>query len=87
MKNIPLRKCLITKKMLPKEELFRVVKTKDNKVLFDDNEKLNGRGAYLSRSKEVIEKAKRINIFQRVFSIEVDPSIYDELLKKCKGDR
>lgn len=60
MKKIPQRKCLITNEILPKESLFRVVKTPNNEILLDMSYKLNGRGAYIKKDLEIIEKLVKI---------------------------
>ena len=57
MKKIPMRSCVITKEKLPKKELIRVVRTPDGEVIIDVSGKANGRGAYVKKDKEVIEKA------------------------------
>ena len=81
MKKIPLRTCIITKEKLPKQELVRVVKTPDNKVEIDLTGKLNGRGAYLKKDLEVINKAYKNKILNRQLQIEVPDEIYEELKK------
>ena len=54
MKKVPMRRCLVKNQSFPKMELFRVVKTKDNKVVLDITGKLNGRGAYIHKDEESI---------------------------------
>ena len=55
MKKVPLRKCVVTGEQLPKKELIRVVRNKEGEVFIDPTGKMNGRGAYLKLSHEVIE--------------------------------
>ena len=81
MKKVPLRKCLATQTMLPKEDLFRVVLTKDGQVSLDLSGKANGRGAYISKSAEAIALAKKNKALDKAFQTKVDASVYDELLK------
>ncbi len=81
MKNVPLRRCLINKKMYPTDSLFRIVKTKVGEVFFDNGKKLNGRGSYLLKDKATILKAQKINIIAKVFQVEVNINIYEEMLK------
>jgi predicted RNA-binding protein YlxR (DUF448 family) len=81
MKKIPLRTCIITKEKLPKQELVRVVKTPEGKVEIDLTGKLNGRGAYLKKDVEVINKAFKNKILNRQLQIEVPDEIYEELKK------
>ena len=83
MKKIPMRSCVVTREKLPKQELIRVVKTPEGNVIIDITGKSNGRGAYLKKDKEVIEKARKSKILNRTLEIEVSDEIYDELLKNC----
>ena len=80
MKKIPLRKCVATQEQLPKKDLIRVVKNNEGQVFVDVTGKQNGRGAYLKRSKEAIEIAKKKNSLGRALEIEIKEEIYQELL-------
>ena len=55
MKKIPMRTCIVTGEKLPKKELIRVVRTPEGNVVVDESGKVNGRGAYLKKSKEALE--------------------------------
>ena len=81
MKKIPLRKCLVKKTSLPKEDLLRIVKSKDNVISIDLKGNAPGRGAYLSKDIEVIKIATKKKVLDRAFKMKVDESIYLELLK------
>ncbi len=80
MKKIPLRKCVATLEQLPKKELIRVVRNNEGKVFVDLTSKQNGRGAYLKRSKEAVELAKKKNSLGKALECEIPNEIYDELL-------
>lgn len=80
-KKIPMRSCVVTKEKYPKMELVRIVRTPENKVIVDLTGKANGRGAYLKKDLNVIEKAEKTKILNRILEIEVDTSIYEELKK------
>ena len=84
MKKIPMRSCLITKEKLPKKELIRIVRTPEGTVIIDEVGKANGRGAYLKKDIEVINKAKNNKVLERVLEVKVPDSIYDELIEKLK---
>ena len=58
-KKTPLRRCIGCGDMIPKKEMLRVIKTKDNVVKIDLTGKENGRGAYLHLNKDCFEKASR----------------------------
>lgn len=79
-KKIPTRTCTVTREKYPKIELIRIVRTKEGEVKIDLTGKLNGRGAYLKKNKEVIEKAKNTKILERHLETKIDDSIYEELL-------
>ena len=81
VKKIPMRSCIITKEKLPKNELVRVVRTVDNTVVVDLTGKVNGRGAYLKKDKEVFNKARKTKILEKHLECNISEDIYDELDK------
>lgn len=81
MKKIPLRTCVVTKEKCEKRDLLRVVRTPEKTVIYDKTGKSNGKGAYLKKDINVINKAKQTKILDRVLEVKVDDSIYDELIK------
>ena len=83
MKKIPMRSCVVTKEKLPKQELIRVVKTPEGTVIVDLTGKANGRGAYLKKDKEVIDKARKSKILDRTLEIQIGEEVYEELEKYC----
>ena len=80
-RKVPLRKCVITNERFPKQELIRVVREPDGQVTIDLTGKKNGRGAYLSRNKAVITKAKKTKKLDRHLEATVPDELYEELLK------
>lgn len=82
----PLRKCVVTNEMLPKEELIRVVRNKEGEVFVDETGKKNGRGAYIKKDREVIEKAKNRCQLKRNLNTSIDESIYNELFKQVGSE-
>ncbi|MDD3383738.1 MAG: YlxR family protein [Bacilli bacterium] len=80
-KKIPMRKCVATLEQLPKKELIRVVKNNEGEIFIDLTGKKNGRGAYLKRSIEAIEIAKKKNSLGRALEADIPDEIYEELLK------
>ena len=86
MKKIPLRTCIVTKEQCEKRDLLRVVKTKDGSISVDETGKANGRGAYIKKDADVIYKAKKNKILDRVFEVNVPDNIYDKLQEMIKND-
>ena len=82
MKKIPMRLCLATGQSFPKKDLFRIVRTPEKEVIIDETGKANGRGAYLKKSVEVINKAKQTKVLEKVLEVSIPDSLYEEMLEK-----
>ncbi|MBA4536229.1 YlxR family protein [Bacillus aquiflavi] len=85
-KKTPLRKCVVTGEMKPKKELVRIVRSKEGAVSIDLTGKKSGRGAYLSKNKEVVILAKEKNILASQLNVNVDESLYEELLQMVEKE-
>ena len=81
MKKSPVRLCLATNQAFPKKDMFRVVRTPEGEVCVDYSGKKNGRGAYISKSKEAIMLAKSKKVLERKLEVAIPDEIYEELLK------
>ena len=83
MKNrkIPMRSCVVTKEKLPKQELLRIVKTTDGNVLGDVSGKINGRGAYIKKDIETLEKAIKTKALDRHLETTISDEVYEEIRK------
>ena len=84
VKKIPMRLCLATNQPFPKKEMFRVVRTPEGEVKLDLVGKMNGRGAYISKSKEAIELAKAKKVLEKKLEIAIPDEVYEELLKNIE---
>ena len=82
MKKIPLRTCVVSKEKLDKRELFRIVRNKDGEVFVDDTLKANGRGVYLKKDANIINKARDKKILDYHLGVKVSDEVYDELIKR-----
>ncbi|MCI6696037.1 MAG: YlxR family protein [Solobacterium sp.] len=85
MKKIPMRKCLASGESVPKKDLLRIVRTPDGEVKVDTTGKLNGKGAYLKKSLEALEIAKKKNLLSRALEVNVDEEVYKEIEKVING--
>lgn len=83
MKNrkIPMRSCIVTREKLPKQELLRIVRTTDNTVVADVSGKINGRGAYIKKDIEVLNKAIKSKVLERQLETTISDSVYEEIRK------
>ena len=80
-KKIPMRSCIVTKEKLPKKELLRIVRTTEGTIVPDESGKINGRGAYIKKDIEVLGKAKKSKILEKVFETNISEDVYDEISK------
>lgn len=86
-KKIPMRKCVATGEMKPKKEMIRIVRSKEGEVSIDPTGKKSGRGAYVSLNKEAILSAQKKNVLARHLEAEIQPDIYDELLRLAEKEK
>lgn len=84
VKKIPMRTCVVTKEKCEKRDLLRIVRTPSGDVIVDPTGKANGRGAYLKKDVEVINKARASKILERILEVNIPDSVYDEALSLCE---
>ena len=84
MKKIPVRRCIATGESCPKKDLLRVCKNNAGEVFFDYSSKANGRGAYIKKDIEVLNKARKNKILEKRLECTIEESLYDEIEKICK---
>lgn len=80
IKKIPMRTCAVTKEKVCKSELVRIVRTPEGEIKIDLTGKMNGKGCYLSKNKDIINKAKQTKIIEKYLEKSISDSVYDELL-------
>ena len=79
VKKIPMRTCVVTNEKLPKVELLRIVKTPEGEIKIDTTGKMNGRGAYIKKSLDTVDKAKKTKALERHLECTIDDSVYEEI--------
>ena len=85
-KKIPMGMCLGCGEMKPKRELIRVVKSKEGDISLDLTGKKSGRGAYICKSVECFEKARKARKFERSFSCMISEDIYNSMEGELRGN-
>ena len=82
-KRIPERMCVVCRQMKPKTDLLRIVNGADG-VVVDGTGKLNGRGVYVCRCKECVDKAIKSKAFvkQHGFSLDTVASELEKLVEQ-----
>ena len=78
-RKIPLRKCIGCMESFPKKELCRIVKNKDNEIHFDATGKLNGRGTYICKKTECLEKAVKSKRLSKSLEAEIPEEKYEAI--------
>lgn len=78
-KKIPMRMCTGCMEMKPKKELIRIVKTPEGDVVVDLTGKQSGRGAYVCRNKECLEKSFKTKKLNRSLDTAISDEIYNKL--------
>lgn len=81
MKKIPMRRCLATNNSFPKNELLRIVRTPEGEIKVDTTGKLNGKGAYISKSLDALKVLKEKNLLSKTFEMDINDDVYKEIEK------
>lgn len=88
-KKIPMRKCILSNEMKPKNDMIRVVKNKEGEIKADATGKAPGRGAYVSKDLEIVEKAQEQGKLERYFDSNkstLEP-VYKEIIRLIYRER
>ena len=75
----PVRMCVGCRTHAPKKELIRIVRTPAGEVVADAKGKLPGRGAYICRKAECLEKARKSRALERMLEVTIAPETYASL--------
>lgn len=78
-KKKPLRRCMGCNNSKEKNELLRIVKSQDGTIELDLTGKKNGRGAYICKSEECLNKVIKSKRLERVFEKTIDEDVYESL--------
>jgi predicted RNA-binding protein YlxR (DUF448 family) len=87
IKKIPQRMCTGCMEMKPKKELIRVVKSKEEEVSVDLTGKKNGRGAYICKSIECLEKAFKSRKLEKNLETRISEEIYNKLKGEIENEK
>ena len=81
MQRIIYRICACSRNKCDRESMFRVVKTPNHEIHIDLAYHLQGRGAYLSKDKNIILDAKKRHVLEKHLKVMDCQNIYDELIE------
>ena len=80
-----MRKCLATNESFPKKDLLRIVRTPEGEIKVDITGKLNGKGAYISKSVEALRLARKNAVLKKAFEVDIPASVYEEIERIING--
>jgi len=78
-RKIPMRKCIGCMEHFPKKELCRIVKTKENEIFFDSTGKKNGRGTYICKNVECLNKAIKSKALSKALETDIPEEVLEAL--------
>lgn len=85
MKRLPQRTCIGCNTKKDKKDLIRIVKNKNEQINIDITGKMDGRGIYICKNEECLNKAIKNKRISRTFEMEISNTIYDNLRKFING--
>ena len=77
MQRQPQRTCMGCNSKKDQNELIRISKNKNNEISINENQKLDGRGAYLCSNIKCLEKVMKTKRIERIFGIQISDEIYE----------
>ncbi|MBQ6708126.1 MAG: YlxR family protein [Clostridia bacterium] len=83
-RKLPQRKCVGCMNVKDKKDLVRIVKNSDGEISVDPSGKKAGRGAYICKSSECLEQARKRNRLEYAFKCKISSDVYDELEKELR---
>ncbi len=84
-KRVPLRTCIACRTVRAKQELVRVVRTRDNSIDIDLKGKKAGRGAYLCPTAECLAAGLKGNRLEQALHGRLTPESREQIVRLMKG--
>ena len=78
-KKKPLRTCMACNEQKEKQELLRIVKSKEGIIEPDLTGKKNGRGAYICKKEACLNKIIKSKRLERIFEKEISLELYESI--------
>ena len=78
-KKKPLRTCMGCNNPKEKNELLRIVKSKEGEISVDLTGKKSGRGAYICKNEECLKKLVKSKRLENIFEEKITLEFYEEL--------
>ena len=78
-KKKPLRTCMACNEQKEKQDLLRIVKSKDGQIQSDLTGKKNGRGAYICKNEECLNKLIKSKRLEKLFESQISSELYESI--------
>lgn len=82
VKKVPMRLCVACESVGSKRELLRIVRSPEGEVSIDLTGKKAGRGVYVCRKRECLEKAIKEKRLERGLRVSIDDKTKNVLLEE-----
>ncbi len=79
LKKQPQRTCMACNQKKDKKELLRIVKNKNDEILIDEQGKQEGRGAYICKNIDCLEKAIKNKRLENSLEAKISQEIYESI--------
>ena len=79
IKKKPTRKCMGCNESKEKKELIRIVRTAEGSAEVDLTGKKNGRGAYICKNEDCLNKVVKSKRLERALEINITEDLYESL--------
>jgi len=86
IKKIPKRMCTGCMEMKSKKELIRVVKNKEGEVSIDLTGKKPGRGAYICKDENCLQKAFKNKRLEKNLETTINEDVYNKLKEEIVNE-
>ncbi len=78
-KKVPERTCMICNSKSAKNNFIRIVRNKQMEVSIDLTGKSAGRGAYICKNLQCLEKLIKTKKLERIFETKIENELYENL--------
>lgn len=78
-KKKPARRCMGCNESKEKQELIRIVRTTDGNVEIDLTGKKNGRGAYICKCEDCLNKVIKSKRLEKTLDVKINQNVYEDL--------
>ena len=85
VKKVPRRLCVACQSVGAKRELLRIVRSPEGQVSLDPVGKKPGRGVYVCKTKECLEKAIKEKRLEKGLRVPIDEATRQDLLREIES--